>query len=276
MSIASEITRLQTAKADLKTSINAKTDAQHQITTETIDEYADFVDSISGGSSTIDVGAEKLKFAYSKFPTIPSYLDFSNVTDFGYMFMANTNLQSVRQIDTSKGTTFTHMFYDSYNSNLTSLPLFNTSKGTNFESIFGGGMYLTSTPAIDTSKGTNTASMFSGCSRLVTIPEYDFSSTTFVGNSFMTSATALTTVGGFKNVGKAFLTSSAANYYAYIVNLSPATSLTHDSLMNVINKVYDIATKGCNTQKLVLGSTNLAKLTSAEIAIATNKGWTVS
>lgn len=51
MSIASEITRLQTAKSDLKTSINAKTDAQHQITTETLDDYADFVDSISTGSS---------------------------------------------------------------------------------------------------------------------------------------------------------------------------------------------------------------------------------
>jgi hypothetical protein len=49
LSISSEITRLQTAKSDLKTSINAKTDTQHQITTETIDEYADFVDSISTG-----------------------------------------------------------------------------------------------------------------------------------------------------------------------------------------------------------------------------------
>lgn len=50
MSIASEITRIQGAKADLKTAINAKTDAQHKITTETIDDYADFVDSISTGS----------------------------------------------------------------------------------------------------------------------------------------------------------------------------------------------------------------------------------
>lgn len=50
MSIASEITRIQGAKADLKTAINTKTDAQHQITTETIDDYADFVDSISTGS----------------------------------------------------------------------------------------------------------------------------------------------------------------------------------------------------------------------------------
>lgn len=49
MSVSSEITRIQNAKASLKTSINSKTDSQHQITTETIDDYADFVDSIQTG-----------------------------------------------------------------------------------------------------------------------------------------------------------------------------------------------------------------------------------
>ena len=46
--------------------------------------------------------------------------------------------------------------------------------------------------------------------------------------------------------------------------------------MNVINNLYDIATKGCKSQSLQLGSDNLAKLTEEEIAIAINKGWTVS
>lgn len=53
MSIASEIERLQTAKADLKTAINSKTDSSHQINDETIDEYADFVDSIQTGGGDI-------------------------------------------------------------------------------------------------------------------------------------------------------------------------------------------------------------------------------
>ena len=56
MSVASEITRIQNAKASLKTSINAKTDQQHQITTETIDDYADFVDSITTGGSLLPDG----------------------------------------------------------------------------------------------------------------------------------------------------------------------------------------------------------------------------
>ena len=46
--------------------------------------------------------------------------------------------------------------------------------------------------------------------------------------------------------------------------------------MNVINNLYDIKTKGCNPQGLVLGSINLNKLTSEQIAIATERGWSVS
>lgn len=52
MSIASEITRLQSAKSALKTAINAKTDAQHQIGNETISDYASFVDTIQTGGSS--------------------------------------------------------------------------------------------------------------------------------------------------------------------------------------------------------------------------------
>lgn len=67
------------------------------------------------------------------------------------------------------------------------------------------------------------------------------------------------------------------------LNLSQSYSLTHDSLMDVINKLYDlnitydVANGGeLQTKGLILGSTNLAKLTAEEIAIATAKGWTVS
>ena len=59
MSIASEITRIQNAKTALKTSINAKTDSQHKITNETIDDYSNFVDSITGGGE--HTGAYKVE-----------------------------------------------------------------------------------------------------------------------------------------------------------------------------------------------------------------------
>lgn len=49
--------------------------------------------------------------------------------------------------------------------------------------------------------------------------------------------------------------------------------LTHDSLMSIINA---LATKTSGTWTVTLGSTNLAKLTDAEKAIATQKGWTLA
>lgn len=78
------------------------------------------------------------------------------------------------------------------------------------------------------------------------------------------------------NLGQAYLTNKPSNYNEYALYLSYCSKLTHDSLMNMINGLYNIASKGVATQQLVLGSTNMAKLTSSEIAIATNKGWTVS
>lgn len=127
----------------------------------------------------------------------------------------------------------------------------------------------------DWSQVTNASGMFNTCYYLTTLPELDFSNVENI-NSMLKLCAALTTLGGFKNLGKAYLTSQSANYSNYKLDLNFASNLTHDSLMNVINKLYDIATAGCNTQQLVLGSINLEKLTAEEIAIATNKGWSVS
>lgn len=49
-------------------------------------------------------------------------------------------------------------------------------------------------------------------------------------------------------------------------------SLTHDSLMNIINGLQTVTT----AQKLTLGTTNLARLTDEEKKVATDKGWTLA
>lgn len=54
MSIATEISRLQTAKSDLKTAINAKL-STGLIADETIDEYAGFVDNIEAGGGGTEI-----------------------------------------------------------------------------------------------------------------------------------------------------------------------------------------------------------------------------
>lgn len=117
--------------------------------------------------------------------------------------------------------------------------------------------------------------LFYYCSALETIPLIDMSISVNVKDDFY-GCYNLTNFGGFQNLGQAYSTTQSDNYYEYTLNLSSCSKLTHDSLMNVINNLYDIATKGVKTQQLVLGSTNIAKLTAEEISICTAKGWSVS
>jgi len=57
-------------------------------------------------------------------------------------------------------------------------------------------------------------------------------------------------------------------------NFSYSTKLTNDSLMSIINALYDYSGTG-TTHTCTFGATNLAKLTDAEKAVATQKGWTL-
>ena len=61
--------------------------------------------------------------------------------------------------------------------------------------------------------------------------------------------------------------------YPVSFKLNNCTKLTVDSLMSVINNLPDLT--GSTAQTLTLGSTNLAKLSSSQVAIATNKNWNV-
>ena len=200
-------------------------------------------------------------------------LNTSNVTYMNSTFSNCVNLESVPLFDTSKATNMANMFYNC--GKLTSVPLFDTSKATNMNGMFTICQSLTSVPQFNTSNSTGFSTMFYNCSKLVSVPLLDAGKCETVSSIFDYSSN-LENLGGLKDLGKAYSTSSAENNSPYTLNLSTNNKLTHDSLMNIINNLYDIKTKGCNNQKLQLGSTNLAKLTVEEIAIATNKGWNVS
>ena len=57
-------------------------------------------------------------------------------------------------------------------------------------------------------------------------------------------------------------------------DISSSTKFTRESLVEIINNCYDVTTLN-KTAKLTMGSTNLAKLTEEDKAIATAKGWTL-
>ena len=199
-------------------------------------------------------------------------LTTTNVTDMDYMFGETKALKNIPLLDTTNVTNMNSMFY---RSGANEIPLLSTSKVTNMQNICAEAYNLQVFPALDTSNVTNFSGAFQSVQTLKEVKKLNFSKVQNIGYIFY-RCDNLITLGGFENLGANYLESSSANYSDYKLDLSYCDLLTHDSLMNVINNLYDIATKGVATQQLVLGSTNLAKLTAEEIAIATTKGFSVS
>jgi surface protein len=191
--------------------------------------------------------------------------DWNVITNCEKMFSYCMNLKELdlSTFDTSKVTSMYGMFENCYNLTKLDVSNFNTSNVTNmyymFNQVFWRNKehYDLDISNFDASKVTNIGSMFGSSRYLVDL-------------KFM------------KNLGKAY-TQKTENYSDYRLDLSSPYNLSYDSLMSVINNLYDlnltydVANGGTlYRQELKLGSTNLAKLTAEEIAIATNKGWNVT
>lgn len=249
--IADKLDYLNDTKDAIKTAIENKgvtVDAN-----DTFRSYASKINSIPIGTSGVIQGltngtGSTAGLSASMIRKIPADTTVSG-TSLNRAFFQLTNLVEVEDFDTSSVTNMAYMLYEC--TSLTNLNITRTSNVSNMESMVGGCTSLQSVSLLDCSEVVNFNSAFYGC-------------------------TALTTLGGLKDIGEAYLTTQSSNYAGYTVQFVSNTNLTHDSLMNIINNLYDIATKGVATQKLQLGNTNLAKLSSAEISVATNKGWTVS
>lgn len=231
----------------------------------------------------------------SSITTIP-LLNTSKVKNMRTLFSGCTNLTTIPQLDTGIVTNMNNMFSDS---GITEIPLLNTYNVQDMGGMFIRAKKIKTIPQLDTHNVTTMNQMFYGDGVLEEVPSLNTVKVATMNQTFyaqsklhtvgMLDGTALVNIlnmfygckslinfGGIKDLGKAYATTVSQNNSQCTLNLNDATLLTHDCLMNVINNLYDIKTKGCKTQTLVLGATNLAKLTSEEIAIATDKGWTVS
>ena len=164
-----------------------------------------------------------------------------------------------------------------YTNYIKKLPLIDTSDYTSFAQFCYGVMGLEEFPEIDTSNGQSFYRFIGDCPKIKRIPRFNFGKANSIDSMLYHgySTINLDYMGGFENLGMAYDTSKSENNNDYRLVVS-YFNLTHESLMNVINNLYDIKTKGVKPQQLILGTTNLAKLTSEEIAIAQNKGWTLS
>ena len=140
-------------------------------------------------------------------------------------------------IDFSKSQSFTYTFYSS-GSTLKSVGIINTQNSTYLAQTFYGaaGLHTIKNLILKDDGSQTITSIFNGC----------------------TSLANLTITGKIGQNG-------------FDVKSCP---ITHESLMSIIEALFDHTTTGY-ARTVTLGSTNIAKLTDAEKAIATQKGWTL-
>ena len=121
---------------------------------------------------------------------------------------------------------------------------------------------LTTVDKIDTGSNTNFQYIFYGCAKLRTIPALDCSSNTSTTSSYNSpvgNCTNLRNFGGLVGMNKSFYCDSS-----YV--------LSYESLLNILNGLAD----GVSGQTLTLNKVLVNQLSDDDIAIATNKGWSVS
>lgn len=229
--------------------------------------------TMEGAWDTSQIRQTQFMFYGNTVMTEAPYLDVTNVTDASNMFRKCSELINIPVYDFLNVTTINYMFNGC--SVLKDVEL-NFGENAVSASMAFTSCYLLENVKLNNFIGGNVmASMFSGCRTLEEVSALNAENCTNVSNIFA-GCTNLKNFNGLINVGKGYLTSQSANYSPYTFWLGESSLLTYDSLISIINNLYDIASKGCNTQKLAIGETNIAKLTAEEIAIATNKGWTVT
>ena len=243
------------------------------------------MDGYSSGQVVVDVPQNKIdiaeagiKFGHSTFSSVPEWADFSNVTDMSNMFYECDNITTIPLIDTSNAITMLSMFaycdnittIPSINTSnvtemrnmfyecrkLTSIPLIDTSKVTDMRNMFYDCLSLTSIPQLDTSKVTDMWWMFNNCSNLTTIPQLDFSNVNNTSGMFI-YCTNLTNLGGFINLHDN-------------LDISYSNKITRESILNIFNDMAVVTNRSIKLHEVVY-----SQLTEEDIAIATQKGWSV-
>ena len=229
--------------------------------------------------NTSGVTNTKQMFYNTNIKIVP-YFDTTSVTDAWEMFRSCKNLISVPDLvlpsikrlygafygceklvqapNITVGSGLTDMGY-MFNgcSSLENIQLFDTSNVTDMMSVFNGCKNLKEIPQFNTSKAKYITYMFNGCTSLETIPLLDFSSVTSSSLDLKYCA-SLINLGGFQN------------YIGGHIYLYGSENITRESMLNVFNTI------GEANYEILIKRAVYDRLTEDDIAIATNKGWTIS
>ena len=160
-----------------------------------------------------------------------------------------------------------------------------TSANQMFASSNVSGIEVTT---VDFSKATTGDYLLYNCQKLTRVPTISLVSLSGLNNTFAWSGNIVTIdklvlksdgsqtfTTTFQSCGSLVNLTIVGTIGQNGFNVGGSPKLSHDSLMSIINALQDKTSVG-GTWSVTLGATNLAKLTDAEKAIATQKGWTLA
>ena len=268
--IADKLQDLIEAKADMKAALIEK----GVTPTGGLSTYADAIMKISTSSQPLYLPLGT-KFAYTTFET---YRDDNASSGYSCTVQDAINLLNPEETDMS------YMFYRSsiptyYGESL--ITNFDTSKVTDMSYMFRL-CRLSKIPNIDTSKVRYMRHMFDNVNRYeytnagvyeVEIPDLDCSSVIDITGLFSDDGWYVPKINNmckFINLGKQpdLIGTDSQGFLWWRI-------LSREEYLRIVNALYNRAEAGYNVKKILLSSGTINNLSDADIALATNKGWSL-
>lgn len=182
------------------------------------------------------------------------------------LFYNCSSIRRVGDIYLPKVTSMRQMFYGCYKLQHIGNLVF-AENMTDMWYAFSYCQSLKELPNINMSKVNIADYMCANCSALETIPLLDCGSLSSCNYMFYWCEN-LKNIGGFKDLGKGVLRAD--------IDLSFSSKITKESLLNIVNNLYDLKANNYGSIYIKLQWSVLNQLTAEEKAIATNKGWVLT
>jgi hypothetical protein len=204
---------------------------------------------------------------------------FINCTNF-YLMFGYTLIKKIPEFDTSSGINFNGMFTDNFI--MEECPSFNTSNGEDFSGMFQNCGKVKKIGNLDTMNGTRFDNMFYYCYSLQNFPINSFDNISQGGNG-INNIINQTLICKLPSIDCTNVT-SYTNSFAFAKDLKQCDffninqtisfqncQLDTDNIVNVFNNLATVVSKTIT----ITGNPGVPDLTAPDLAIATDKGWTV-
>lgn len=217
----------------------------------------------------------------SKLENITGTISLTKATNITYMLDYCKSLKSFPTIDLSLCPGITSLAdTTSGMEKMEIYPFINTQNITDMTGLLAYWYNLKEFPTLDTSNVTKMDRIFSqlgGAWQDIDIPLLDCGKVTSISMPFL-NTTKIKSIGGFKDLGKAYDPSKNANYSPYTLEIYPLTNLTRESYLNIFNNLFDLTSINVQPQKVYLRKADITNevITQEDLNIAINKGWTIT